>query len=103
MRLAMVLNRGILGGIEAPTAMPEPRCATCGGEMVQKGRLRLFLVGVLMVALSAVAVFLPHFWGAAIILVPDGVYLIVWATLGRGLWCRTCKKFGISRRARTVV
>ena len=23
-----------------------------------------------------------------------GIYLIVWATLGKGSWCRNCKRFG---------
>jgi hypothetical protein len=62
--------------------------------MVQKSRFRLFIVGVLMVASLAIAVFVPLFWAPGIILLLTGCYLIVWATLGKGCWCRTCKKFG---------
>jgi hypothetical protein len=62
--------------------------------MVQKSRLRLFIVGVVMVASLAIARFVPLFWAPGIILLLTGCYLIVWATLGKGCWCRTCKKFG---------
>jgi hypothetical protein len=71
--------------------------------MIQKSRLRLFLVGLLMIASLAVANYVPYFWAPAIILVLTGGYLIVWATLGRGRWCRTCKKFGVRLRDRPVV
>lgn len=71
------------------------RCGTCGGEMVQKSRLRLFVVGALMVASLAVAAFFPYFLVPGIILLLTGAYLIVWATLGQGRWCRECKKFSI--------
>ncbi len=70
--------------------------------MLQKSRLRLFLVGLGMIASLPVAGFVPFFWGPAIILVPAGAYLIVWATLGRGRWCRTCKKFSIFPHHGTV-
>ena len=76
--------------------VPVVKCKTCGGEMVQKSRFRLFIVGVLMVASLAIAVFVPLFWTPGIILLLTGCYLIIWATLGKGCWCRTCKKFGIS-------
>jgi len=29
----------------------------------------------------------------AVIVALAGVYLIVWATAGKGQWCRTCKRF----------
>ena len=68
-------------------------CKTCGGEMIQKSRGRLFIVGVLLCGSIAVAFFGPIFWGPGIILVLTGLYLIVWATLGKGCWCRNCKNF----------
>ena len=74
--------------------VPVVKCKTCDGEMVQKRRFRLFIVGVLMVASLAIAVFVPLFWAPSIILLLTGCYLIVWATLRKGCWCRTCKKFG---------
>jgi hypothetical protein len=71
------------------------RCKTCGGEMVWKSRLRLFAVGVLMVVSIAVAAFVPYFWAPALVLVLAGGYLIAWATLGKGGWCRACKRFNL--------
>ena len=75
--------------------MPVLTCRTCGGEMIQKNRWRLFLVGLLMVAAIASAFFVPYFWVLGVLLLPAGAYLMVWATLGRGYWCRTCKKFNL--------
>jgi uncharacterized protein (DUF983 family) len=70
-------------------------CKSCGSEMVQKSRKRLLAVGVLMV-IGAVGVRFSRFlWVPAIVLALTGVYLIVWAGLGRGYWCRTCKRFAI--------
>ena len=77
-------------------------CKRCGGdEVVQKSRGQLVGVGVVMlVAAVAVAVaamgrgalgwaLLP----AAAIAAMTGAYLLAWATVGRGRWCRTCKRF----------
>jgi hypothetical protein len=63
--------------------------------MVRKNRLRLFAVGVLMVTSVVLAAFIPYFWAPGIILGLTGLYLVIWATLGRGYWCRTCKKIGV--------
>jgi len=63
--------------------------------MIQKSRLRLFLVGLLMAASLTLAFFIPYFWIPSILLALIGLYLIVWATLGKGGWCRTCKKFSV--------
>ena len=71
------------------------KCKTCGGEMIRKNRLRLFIVGVLMVASIAITAFVPYFWAPGVILVLTGVYFLTWATLGKGYWCRTCKKFSV--------
>ena len=72
------------------------QCKTCHGEMIQKSRLRLFLVGLLMAASLTLAFFIPYFWIPGILLALIGIYLIVWATLGKGCWCRTCKKFELN-------
>jgi hypothetical protein len=61
--------------------------------MVQKSRVRLFMVGSLMIAAFAFVFVIPHFWVPAILLTFTGAYHVVWATLGRGGWCRNCKKF----------
>jgi len=63
--------------------------------MVQKSRLRLMAVGCALVASIAVAGFVPIFWAPGIVLLITGGYLIVWATLGKGRWCRECKKFNV--------
>jgi hypothetical protein len=80
---------------EYQIAMTNPNCPGCGGEMVQKSRLRLFVVGSLLTASLALATLVPYFWAPGIILMLAGLYLIVWATLGKGRWCRECKRFSI--------
>lgn len=70
------------------------KCKTCGNEMIQKNRARLFLVGALMIVSIGTVFFIPIFWPPGIILLLTGLYLIVWATLGKGCWCRNCKRFG---------
>ena len=70
-------------------------CPTCRNVLVRKNRLVLICVGSVMVA-SILSGFL-NLW----LLIPSvplaviGSYLIVWGTVGAGLWCRTCKKFPI--------
>jgi hypothetical protein len=81
--------------------MADPQCRTCGGGMVQKSPIRLFLVGLVMVASPAVAAFMPYLWAPAIILVLTGAYLIIWASFRRGYWCRECKKFSLLPLGRT--
>jgi uncharacterized membrane protein HdeD (DUF308 family) len=70
------------------------KCATCGGEMIQKSRRRLVVVGILMLTCGAGAFFVPYFRAPAVVLGFTALYLLVWATLGKGRWCRTCKRFG---------
>jgi hypothetical protein len=71
------------------------KCKTCDGEMIPKSRIRLAVAGLLMLASFALVFVIPHFWVPGIILAITGVYLLMWATLGRGCWCRNCKKFSI--------
>jgi hypothetical protein len=71
------------------------KCATCGGEMIQKNRPRLFVAGVLMLASIALTPFVPYFWAPGVLLALTGAYLLSWATLGKGAWCRACKKFSV--------
>jgi hypothetical protein len=70
-------------------------CTTCGGVMIQKSRSRLFIVGALMIASLSITAFARLFWIPGIVLLLTGAYLIIWATVGKGCWCRTCKKFGV--------
>ena len=69
------------------------KCPACGNELIQKPRLRLIVVGILMMSSSAIAYAVPWFWTPAIILILAGLYLIAWATIGGGRWCRQCKQF----------
>jgi hypothetical protein len=71
------------------------QCRTCGEEMIQKSRRRLLVVGALMVASIGLAPFVPFLWAPGILLFLAGVYLLVWATLGKGCWCRACKRFSV--------
>lgn len=73
----------------------EAKCKICGGEMVVKPKSRLLLVGLIMIASTALVRVIPFFWPFAIVLFLTGLYLIAWAAVGKGRWCRSCKQFGI--------
>lgn len=67
-------------------------CPTCGTELTPKNKALLAGVGVVLLA-STLVILLSRWFAlpvAAAALV--GAYLILWATRGRALWCRTCKK-----------
>lgn len=71
-----------------------PACPTCGTELTPKNKLLLFGVGLGMVAMAGLVATLREGWfllpvGALAIV---GAYLVLWATRGKALWCRTCKK-----------
>ena len=68
-------------------------CRRCGGEIVQKSRARLASVGVLMLAGTGVGFLWAPLWVPAAILGLTGLYLLFWATVGRGQWCRGHKGF----------
>ena len=61
--------------------------------MVQKNRPFLVLVGLMMLGSPALGLLGRVFWVPAAGLFLTGAYLLVWATFGRGAWCRVCKKF----------
>ena len=71
----------------------QPNCPTCGTVMIQKSRPRLIIVGVGLIASLGLVRLAPMFWIPCLIVVPTGVFLIVWATVGKGRWCRQCKTF----------
>jgi hypothetical protein len=68
-------------------------CRRCGGEVVQKPRARLVLVGTLMLAAVAMGALWAPLWAPALLLGLTGAYLLTWASVGRGRWCRGCKRF----------
>ena len=73
--------------------MTTTTCRRCGGEVVSKPRLRLVLVGLAFVCAPMLTWISWRLWVVVWVLVPAGVYLIAWAALGRGRWCRGCKRF----------
>ena len=70
-------------------------CNSCGAETIARPRVRLITVGVTMLASSCLAYFFPALWPPAIILALTGLYLLAWALLGQGYWCRNCKRFNL--------
>jgi len=73
-----------------------PPCPSCGNELLQKSRTKLFATGVIALAAVVGCFFLsPLYWIATSFLVLIGGFLIAWSTLGKGLWCRHCKKFPV--------
>jgi hypothetical protein len=60
---------------------------------VSKSRARLALVGVLMIGALGVAPLWAPLWAPATLSGATGAYLLLWATFGRGRWCRSCKRF----------
>jgi len=77
--------------------MPEnPSCPACGGPLIQKNRAKLIITGVCMCASLVASVFVPLLLMPAIILALAGIYLIAWGTIGKGRWCRNCKRFVVS-------
>jgi len=68
-------------------------CKRCGGEVVLKSRRRLALVGLLMIAAVGLGFVWWPVWLPAALFGLIGAYLIAWATIGHGRWCRGCKRF----------
>ena len=73
--------------------MATVRCRRCGGEVVPKPRARPALVGTLMLTAVGMGTLRSPLWAPALVLGLTGVYLLTWASLGRGRWCRGCKRF----------
>lgn len=67
-------------------------CSICNTELTQKSKPLLFSVGMLMIASLAAVFISAWFWIPGTFLAIIGAYLMAWSTVGKGLWCRTCKK-----------
>jgi hypothetical protein len=63
--------------------------------LIRKSRFRLLAVGVALISSIAASSYMPYFWPAAVILLLAGLYMVAWATLGKGTWCRNCKTFRV--------
>jgi hypothetical protein len=68
-------------------------CKRCGGEVVQKSRGWLTLVGILLVAALGLGVVWWPLWLPATVSALTGAFLLAWASVGQGRWCRGCKRF----------
>jgi hypothetical protein len=64
--------------------------------MVRKSRPGLFCAGILMILWNTLVVVSLFFLISGAFFAVVGVYLIIWATLGKGCWCRNCKRFNVS-------
>jgi hypothetical protein len=68
-------------------------CRRCAGEVVPKSRTRLALVGTFFLTALGLGLLWWPLWFPAVFLAMIGGYLLAWATVGQGLWCRGCKRF----------
>jgi hypothetical protein len=68
-------------------------CRRCGGEVVEKPLTRLVLVGLALLTAFGLPILGPLLWLPGIVLGLIGAYLIIWAVVGGGRWCRGCKRF----------
>lgn len=66
-------------------------CPRCQGELTSRSRPQLLLVGLGSCTLPLLAIRIPLLWLPALIMILAGLYLVYWASLGKGLWCRQCK------------
>ncbi|HEV7608969.1 MAG TPA: hypothetical protein VGO61_16620 [Steroidobacteraceae bacterium] len=71
------------------------KCRNCRGGLIRRNPAQLLVVGLIFCSSLSIAFFAPLFWVPGIILFVAGLYLIAWATLARGMWCRQCKTFSI--------
>ena len=74
----------------------EGRCSTCGSVLVRKQPGLLLVVAALMLAGCTALFHFVHgvrFIGFTFGLA--GCYLVAWALIGKGRWCRQCKRFPI--------
>jgi hypothetical protein len=72
-------------------------CPACGHELTQKSRSLLTLVGAVLLIAAIPLLFFHYVWMVAIITAAIGLYLLFWSVLGKGKWCRHCKKFPVPR------
>ena len=73
--------------------MPIDACRRCGGEVVQKSRPRLAVVAAVLLVAALVGAVWPTVWAPALVSGLTGAYLLAWVAIGRGRWCRGCKRF----------
>jgi VIT1/CCC1 family predicted Fe2+/Mn2+ transporter len=72
-------------------------CPACGHELIQKNRPLLSLAGAAFLIAAIPLLFFHYVWIVAIVTAAAGLYLLFWSVLGKGKWCRRCKKFPVSK------
>lgn len=72
-------------------------CPACGHELTQKNRVLLSLLGTAFLIAAIPLLFFHYVWIVAIVTAAAGLYLLFWSVLGKGKWCRRCKKFPVSK------
>jgi hypothetical protein len=61
--------------------------------LIKRPRARLFIAGLALCAVPLIALRNTLVWWLALPPLLAGAYLLTWATLGKGMWCRQCKSF----------
>jgi hypothetical protein len=72
-------------------------CPSCGHELTQKSRSLLSLLGAACLIAAIPLLFFQYVWMVAIVTAAAGLFLLFWSILGKGKWCRRCKKFPVSK------
>jgi hypothetical protein len=72
-------------------------CPACGQELTQKSQSLLSLAGAVFLVAAIPLLFFDYVWIVAIVTAAAGLYLLFWSVLGKGKWCRRCKKFPVSK------
>jgi len=63
--------------------------------MVWRPPVRLIVAATAFIALTIA--FIAAFWVLAILTAIIAIYLLLWAVIAKGFWCRDCKKFPLRR------
>lgn len=72
--------------------MTHTLCPKCGGPLIQKNKVRLFLAGIASITIGTGLFLLNYkFWPLSFFLLIVAIYLLAWGWLAKGLWCRQCK------------
>lgn len=68
-------------------------CPTCGGAMREFNRIFVFVAGFAWFAAAVAMTQLGMLKYLSPLFGLTGIFFLIWATLGQGLWCRNCKTF----------
>jgi len=71
-------------------------CPACGQPMREFNRIYVFVCGIVWFAVAVGFTRMGPLMYLSPLLGLMGIFFLIWATFGRGLWCRTCKTFPMS-------